>query len=212
MKQRTRAVPLPWLKPAVLTGSLVPLGALVLRAAVGELGSNPISEALNALGLLALIFLVASLACTPAKVLFGWTWPIRIRRMLGVLAFVYALLHFLTYAVLDQGLDLATLWEDVTKRKFIFVGFAALLLLLPLTLTSTDSSVKRLGYVRWKRLHRLAYLAGGLGVIHYVWRVKADLTEPVVYGLILGGLLLVRVIDFLRSGRRKPKPRVAAKA
>jgi sulfoxide reductase heme-binding subunit YedZ len=212
MEQRKRAVPLPWLKPAVLTGSLVPLAALVLRAALDELGSNPISEALNALGLLALIFLVASLACTPAKVLFGWTWPIRIRRMLGVLAFVYALLHFLTYAVLDQGLDLATLWEDVTKRRFIFVGFAALLLLIPLTFTSTDASVKRLGYVRWKRLHRLAYLAGGLGVIHYWWRVKADLSEPLVYGLILGGLLLVRVIEVLRSGRGKPKPRVAAKA
>jgi sulfoxide reductase heme-binding subunit YedZ len=213
MEQRTRAVPLPWLKPAVLTGSLVPLVAIVARGATGTLGPNPIAEALNELGLLALIFLVASLACTPAKALLGWTWPVRLRRMLGLFAFAYALLHFLTYAALDQTFNLAAIWGDVSKRPFIFVGFLALLLLLPLAVTSTDESVKRLGFVRWKRLHRLAYVAGALGVIHFVWRVKADFTEPAVYGVILGLLLLVRLADFIRTGPRgKPKPRVPAKA
>lgn len=205
-------VPLPWMKPAVLTGALVPLASILVRAALGKLGGNPISEALNELGLLALVFLVAALACTPAKVLFGWTWPIRVRRLLGLLAFTYALLHFLTYAVLDQTLNLVAIAEDIGKRKFILVGFLALVSLTPLALTSTDASVRRLGYVRWKRLHRLAYVAGGLGVIHYIWRVKADLTDPGTYASILGFLMLVRVVDYVRSGRHKPKPKPRPRA
>jgi sulfoxide reductase heme-binding subunit YedZ len=195
----TRRPPLPWLKPAVLAGSLVPIAAILLRGWRGELGADPIAQALNQLGLMALVFLVATLACTPLKLVFGWTWPIRLRRMLGVLAFVYALLHVTTYVAVDQTFAWRAIFDDVVKRKFIFVGFAAFVMLVPLAATSTNASVKRLGYARWKRLHQLAYLAPALGVMHFVWRVKKDIHEPAVYGILLASLLLVRVVDHLRS-------------
>jgi sulfoxide reductase heme-binding subunit YedZ len=194
-----RRVPLPWLKPAVFVGSLVPLLDLLLRAAQGTLSANPVAAALNRLGLLTLIFLLATLALTPLRLLFGWTWPIRIRRMLGLFAFFYASLHFVTYLAIDQQFDFRTIVEDILKRQFIFVGFAAFLLLIPLALTSTNASVRRLGIQRWQRLHRLVYVAATLGVIHFVWRVKRDLTEPVIYGAILTFLLLFRAVNAWRT-------------
>ena len=193
-----RARPLPWLKPGVVVGALVPLGAILLRGWRGELGANPIAQALNQLGLVALVFLVAALACTPLKTLFGWTWPIRLRRMLGLFGFFYGLLHVSTYTVLDQGLDWRAVWADVTKRKFIYVGASTFVLLVPLAVTSTSGALKRLGYARWKRLHRLAYVATVLGVIHFLWRVKRDVREPIVYGTVLAVLLLVRLGTYLR--------------
>jgi sulfoxide reductase heme-binding subunit YedZ len=183
------------LKPGVLVGALVPVAAIVVRAARGELGADPIAQALNQLGLVALVFLIATLACTPLKVFIGWTWPIRLRRMLGVCAFIYAALHVATYVALDQSFDWAAIFADVVKRKFIFVGLAAFVLIVPLAATSTNASVKRLGFVRWKRLHRLAYLAPAFAVLHFVWRVKKDVTEPTVYGTFLAALLLVRIYD-----------------
>ncbi|TMA67242.1 MAG: sulfoxide reductase heme-binding subunit YedZ [Deltaproteobacteria bacterium] len=194
-----RVRPLPWLKPGVFVGALTPLAAILLRAWRGELGANPIAQALNQLGLVALVFLVTTLACTPLKTFFGWTWPIRLRRMLGLFGFFYGLLHVSTYTVLDQVLDWHAIWEDVTKRKFIFVGFAAFVLLVPLAATSTGGALKRLGYARWKRLHRLAYVAPLLGVIHFTWRVKRDVREPVAYAVVLGALLLVRLGVYLRA-------------
>jgi sulfoxide reductase heme-binding subunit YedZ len=194
-----RGRPYPWLEPAVLVGALVPAAAIVLRGARGELGANPIAQALNQLGLLALIFLVAALACTPAKLVLGWTWPLRIRRMLGLLAFFYATLHVLTYTGLDQVFDWPAIWTDVTKRKFIFVGFAAFVLLIPLALTSTNASVRRLGFARWKQLHRLAYVAPALGVLHFFWRVKKDATEPLTYGAVLAALLALRLVAYARA-------------
>ena len=191
--------PLPWLKPGVFAGALVPLAAILVRGAQGRLGANPIDQAMNQLGLIALVFLVAALACTPLKALFGWTWPIRLRRMLGLFGFFYALLHVLTYSGLDQGLDWAAIWADVTKRKFIFVGFAAFVLLVPLAATSTAGAVRRLGFARWKLLHRLAYVAPALGAIHFFLRVKKDVREPLVYAAVLGALLLVRVAFYLRA-------------
>jgi sulfoxide reductase heme-binding subunit YedZ len=146
------------------------------------------------------VFLVAALACTPAKLLLGWTWPLRVRRMLGVLAFFYAMLHVATYTGLDQGFDWAAIWRDVTKRKFIYVGFAAFVLLIPLALTSTNAAVQRLGFARWKRLHRLAYVAPALGVLHFYWRVKKDVTEPFAYGAVLAMLLALRALA-LRTRR-----------
>ena len=190
---------LPWLKPGVFAGALVPLAAIVVRGVQGRLGANPIDQAMNQLGLVALIFLVAALACTPFKTLFGWTWPIRLRRMLGLFGFFYALLHVLTYSGLDQGLDWAAIWVDVTKRKFIFVGFAAFVLLVPLAATSTAGAVRRLGFARWKLLHRLAYVAPALGATHFFLRVKKDVREPLVYAAVLGVLLLVRVAFYLRA-------------
>jgi sulfoxide reductase heme-binding subunit YedZ len=194
-----RKSPIPWLKPAVLTGSLVPIVAILQRAWFDELGPDPIAQALNQLGLIALVFLVAALACTPLKAMVGWTWPMRIRRMLGLLAFFYALLHVVTYTVLDQGLDWSAIADDIVKRKFIFFGFSTFVLLIPLAATSTNSALRRLGYVRWKQLHRLAYVAPALAVLHFVWRVKLDVREPVAYGLVLAALLSVRLVDYLHD-------------
>ena len=193
MSSPRRGGPLPWVKPAVIVGAVIPLPMMGWQAVSGQLGANPIAEALNCLGLLALVFLVASLACTPLKVVFGWTWPMRLRRSLGLLSFGYAVLHLATYTVLDQGLDLAAVTADVVKRRFIFVGFAAFALLVPLAATSTNASVRRLGYPRWKCLHKLAYVAVGLAVLHFSWRVKKDLTEPLIYGGVPALLLATRL-------------------
>lgn len=193
--------PFPWLKPAVFAGSLAPVAALLIQAMNGELGANPISQALNQLGLIALVFLVAALVCTPLKMLFGWTWPLRLRRMLGVYAFFYATLHVSTYTGLDQFFDWRAIVDDVTKRKFILVGFAAFVLLIPLAVTSTNATVKRMGYVRWKQLHRLAYIVPLLALMHFTWRVKKDVSEPTLYAIVLGVLLLIRVVAYARSRR-----------
>jgi sulfoxide reductase heme-binding subunit YedZ len=189
----------PWLKPAVFTGALVPLAFIVGEGLLGRLGANPIAEALNRLGLTALIFLVAALACTPLKTAFGWTWPIRLRRMLGLFGFFYASLHLTTYMAIDQGFDFRAILADITRRKFIYIGLAAFVTLIPLALTSTAASVRRLGFVRWKRLHRLAYVAPGLGVVHFILRVKKDLREPGLYAVVLTVLLLARVAVQVRS-------------
>jgi len=198
MAAMTRRGPLPWLAPGVLVGCLAPAVAILVRARSGGLGANPIAEALNELGLVALVLLIASLALTPLRTVFGWTWPIRIRRMLGLVAFSYAALHVSVYVGLDQAFDWHTIAADVSKRKFIFVGFAAFTLLIPLAVTSTNAAIRRMGYVKWSRLHTLVYPAALLAVIHFVWRVKKDIREPIVYGLILGTFLLVRVVSGLR--------------
>jgi len=201
----SRGAPLPWLKPGLFVGALAPLGVMVFGAVTGTMGANPIAEVENVLGLAALVLLVASLACTPARRLFGWTWAARIRRMLGLFAFFYVSLHFLTYVLVDQTLDAGRIVEDVIKRPFITVGFAALVLLTPLALTSTTASIRRLGYRRWTLLHQLAYVAGVLAVIHFFWRVKIDVSQPLVYAGVVTALLLVRVIFWLPGfarGRR----------
>lgn len=162
------------------------------------MGADPIATALNELGLSALILLIASLACTPARRIFGWSWPIRIRRELGLAAVFYASLHFLTYLVLDQGVNVSAIFEDIVKRPFITVGFAAFVLLIPLTFTSTKASVRRLGFRRWQRLHYLAYIAGALAVLHFIWRVKIDVSQPLLYAGVLAVLLAVRVVYWRR--------------
>ncbi|WP_434383258.1 sulfite oxidase heme-binding subunit YedZ [Melittangium boletus] len=197
------SAPYPWLKPAVLVGGLSPLALLLLDLARGTLGANPIERVLNQTGLLALIILVASLACTPLKTLLGWTWPMRLRKLLGLLAFAYAVLHFLVYVGLDQGLAVGAVLADITKRPFITVGFLALVLLVPLAVTSTNRMVRRLGFPAWQRLHRLVYVAAVLGVVHFLWRVKKDLTEPLVYACVLGLLLALRVAEAVRKRRAR---------
>lgn len=194
-------VRLPWLKPGVLIGALVPLALLIYRAGRGTLGADPIAIAMNQLGLLALIFLLASLCATPLRFLLGLSWPIRIRRLLGLLAFLYATLHFLLYVLVDQGLVLPAIVADITQRKFITVGFVAWLLLVPLALTSNNAMHKRLGPLRWQRLHRLSYVIAVLGVVHFVWRVKRDLSQPMAYGAVLGLLFLLRIVQ-----RKTPRP------
>lgn len=191
-----------WLYPAVWLGSLLPFVAILLRAATGRLGANPIATALNQVGLLALIFLLASLACTPLKVMVGWTWQMQLRKTLGLFGFFAALAHLLVYVAIDRGLDTATVIEDIAKRPFIAVGFTAFVLLVPLALTSTKRSPKRLGFATWKKLHRLAYVCAALGVVHYFLRVKADVTEPLVYGGVLAYLLFARLVGALRDNRK----------
>lgn len=198
-----RRPPLPWLKPGLFAGALVPLGVLLWRVARHTLGADAIAIGLNQLGYLALALLMASLACTPLKILTGWTWPIRVRRMLGLFAFFYASLHLLTYVGIDQQLDWPVLWGDVTQRKFMIVGFLAFLCLAPLAWTSTDASVRRLGFNRWKALHRLAYVAGILAVVHFTWRVKSDIRVPMTWAAILGVLFVVRIADSVRTRRKK---------
>jgi sulfoxide reductase heme-binding subunit YedZ len=192
---------MPWLKPGIFIGALVPLASIVWRASRGQLDANPIAQIINELGLAAIIFLVASLACTPARWLFGWAWPVRVRRELGLFAFFYAVLHFLTYLV-DQSVDLEIILEDIALRPFITVGFLALVLMVPLAWTSSSEWVRRLGYRRWQKLHYLAYVAGVLAVIHFIWRVKIDLSQPLIYAGVLAALLLVRVVFWLRGRSR----------
>jgi len=198
-----RRPPLPWLKPGVFAGGLVPLVVLLWKTVHRTLGADAVAIGLNQLGYLALVFLISALACTPVKLVTGWTWPIRIRRMLGLFAAFYATLHFTTYVAIDQQFDWRVLLADITKRNFIIVGFLAYLLLLPLAATSTDASVRRLGFKRWKAVHRLAYVAGVLAVIHFIWRVKIDVTEPVVWAVILGVGFAIRIIDELRTRRKR---------
>jgi sulfoxide reductase heme-binding subunit YedZ len=181
-----------------VAAGLAPLAKVGVDAATGGLGANPIAEGMNRLGFWTLTFLALSLAPTPAKDLLGLAWPVRLRRILGLLAFGYGALHLAWYAVLDKFFDWADIAADVAKRPFITVGLAALLLLLPLAVTSTDRWVRRLGYLRWKRLHRLTYLAAGLGLLHLAWRVKADPLKPQVFGAAIGLLLALRLVALVR--------------
>jgi methionine sulfoxide reductase heme-binding subunit len=193
------AGPYPWLKPGVFIGCLVPLALMLSDAARGTLGADPVAISLNRLGLLALITLTGSLAATPARLVLGWSWPLRLRRMLGLFAFFYAALHFGVYLAVDQGFALDAIWKDVSERKFITVGFTAFLLLVPLAATSPLRVRRALGPKRWQRLHRLVYVVGMLAALHFVWRVKRDLTEPAVYSAIIGALLVARLTH------RKPR-------
>jgi sulfoxide reductase heme-binding subunit YedZ len=196
------------LKPMVFALSCAPLAKLVFDGLQSGLTANPIAEVMNRLGFWALTFLVISLAISPAKTIFGWTSPMRVRRMVGLFAFFYAVLHFTTYLALDQAFDLGDIGKDIVKRKFITVGFAAFVLLVPLALTSTDRSVKWLGFRRWKRLHRLAYAAAVLGVIHFMWRVKADRLVPSLFGAALLAFFAIRIVAALRNRKARPDTRV----
>ena len=190
-----------WLNPAVVTGSLVPFASIAWRIYQHKLGANPVATALNQLGLLGLVLLSASLSCTPLKVIFDWNWPLRVRRTLGLCAFFTVLLHFLVYLVIDQSFAIGAVLRDVLKRPFIALGFSALLLLVPLALTSTKRSVARLGFARWQRLHRLAYPIGVLAVLHFYLRVKADHSQPLLYGLVLSLGFVLRIVAKTKKSR-----------
>ena len=199
-----------WLPPGIFLGGLTPLASILLRAWRGELNANPIAQVENELGLSALIFLLAALACTPARRAFRWTWPARIRRELGLFAFFYALLHFLVYVFLDQVVDFGAIVEDIAKRPFISVGFVAFVLMLPLALTSRRADIRRLGFRRWQRLHQLVYVAGALAAVHFIWRVKIDVSQPLTYAAVLGVLLVVRGAYWVSSWRQRSPASTAA--
>ncbi len=185
--------PLPWLKPGVFAGSLIPLAVTGWRGFHDQLGADAVAAALNQLGYLAFLFLTATLLCTPVRIASGWSWPVRLRRMLGLFAFFYASLHFLMYFTVDQSLNLRDIYNDIMKRKFILAGFLTLLILIPLAATSTNRMIRRLGFLRWKLLHRLSYLAGILASLHFIWRVKKDLTEVLIFCAILTFGFLIRI-------------------
>jgi len=182
------------LKVATFLLACLPLAGILADGLLGRLGANPIERVQDRLGFWTLTFLTLSLVPTPAHDLLGLSWPVRIRRMLGLFAFSYATLHLLWYAGVDQLFDPAVLAGDVLKRKFQAVGLAAWLLLVPLAVTSTDGWVRRLGFARWKRLHRLVYVAALLGALHFVWRVKADLRRPSWFLAALALLLAARLV------------------
>jgi len=182
-----------WLfKPLLFVACLLPFALLVRGALVDDLGPNPLETVTHVTGDWALRFLLITLAMTPLRRLLGQAWPLRVRRMLGLYAFFYATMHLLIWTVLDQELRWTSMWEDITKRPYVTVGFTAWLLLVPLALTSTRAAMRRLGR-RWARLHRLVYPTAALGVLHYWWLVKADWLQPGLYGLILASLILSRL-------------------
>lgn len=181
-------------KPLVFATSLVPLAWLALGAfgLLGfDLGADPIKKMLHTCGKTALNFLMLTLMVTPVRQLAGVPHLLRLRRMLGLFAFFYALVHFTIYFMLDQEARFASVLADITKRPYITVGFTALVLLLPLAATSTNRMMRRLGR-RWQRLHRLVYVIAILGVVHYYWQVKRDVREPLIYAAILTALLAYR--------------------
>jgi len=188
-------------KLLITVAALAPAAWLGWRFLHDDLGANPIAEAMNQLGFWALTLLLASLALTPIKLVTGWTWPIAVRRLVGLLAFGYACAHLAMYVGVDQFFDFGDIGRDIVKRKFITVGVAAFCLLVPLAVTSTAGMTKRLGARRWKRLHRLVYVTAALGVVHFVWRVKSDLRQPMAFAAVLAVLLVVRVAAFLRDRR-----------
>jgi sulfoxide reductase heme-binding subunit YedZ len=194
-------------KPLVFVAALVPLAWIVARAFQDDLGANPIETLNRYTGDWTLRFLLITLAVTPLRKLSGWHVLIRLRRMLGLFAFLYACLHFLSWIWLDQFFDLDAILKDVAKRPFVTLGFTCFVLLILLAVTSTNAMVRRLGGRRWQLLHRLVYVIAVGGVIHFLWLVKSDITQPLIYGALLALLLGYRLWDL-----RRPAPGAAIPA
>ena len=180
-------------KPLVFLAALGPVGYLVYGAFADALGANPLDAITDQTGTWTLRFLVLTLLVTPLRRWTGWNWLIRYRRMLGLFAFFYGSLHFLTFIGFDHFFAVDDILKDIAKRPFITVGFAAFILMLPLAITSTTGWIRRLGGRRWNLLHRLVYASALLGVVHYWWLVKADVSRPARYAAIVALLLAVRV-------------------
>lgn len=187
------------LKPALFLAALIPFALLLADAFGGRLGANPVETITHRTGDWTLRMLLVTLAVTPMRRLTGWNALARLRRMLGLYAFFYACLHFLTYIWLDQFFDLGAVVEDVVKRPYITVGFTTFLLLLPLAATSTNAMARRLGGRRWRRLHRLAYVTAAGGILHFLWLVKADLREPAIYLAVFAILMTARIPPVARQ-------------
>jgi sulfoxide reductase heme-binding subunit YedZ len=197
-------------KTIVFLAALIPLARLVWKALHDGLGANPIELITHSTGDWTLILVLTTLSITPLRRITHQYWLIGLRRMIGLFAFFYGTLHFLTYIWLDKFFDVHDMLHDVAKRRFITVGFSAFVLMIPLALTSTKGWIRRLGGKNWQRLHRLIYLTGILAVIHYAWLVKADLRKPIEYAIALSLLLLYRVGVWLSNkASEKPKPQAA---
>ena len=195
-------------KVAVFLACLLPLARLGWKAYNGLLGANPIEVITHSTGDWTLVFLLVTLAITPVRQLIRKPSLIRFRRMFGLLAFFYGVLHFTTYIWLDKFFDVHEMLVDVGKRKYITVGFTAFVLMIPLAITSTAGWIRRLGGRRWNLLHRLIYASAIGGVIHYLWLVKADIRKPLQYGAVLALLLGYRVIVWIKPKLSPAKPRL----
>ena len=197
-----------YFKPVVFLACLVPLSVLVWRGLHSGLGANPIEAITHGTGDWTLRLLLVTLSISPLRKLTRQYWLIDFRRMIGLFAFFYGSLHLMTYVWLDKFFDVHEMVADIAKRRFITAGLTAFTLMIPLALTSTKWSIRKLGGKRWQALHRLIYLSAIAGVIHYIWLVKADLRKPLEYATVLGVLLLLRVALWARSRStviRKPE-------
>jgi len=190
-------------KLVLFPAALIPVARLAWKGFHDALGANPIEVITHSTGDWTLILVLATLAITPLRRLTRQYWLIGLRRPVGLFAFFYATLHFLTYIWLDKFFDLHEVWKDVYKRPFITVGFSAFVLLIPLAVTSTKGWIRRLGGKNWQRLHRLIYLTATLGVIHYWWLVKADIRKPEEYAIVLSILLLYRIATWTYESRKR---------
>ncbi|MBU0492423.1 MAG: sulfoxide reductase heme-binding subunit YedZ [Chloroflexi bacterium] len=199
-----------WLQILTHGLALLPLALLVWDFTQNQLTADPIREVTLRTGRVALTLLVLSLTCTPIHIVFGFRWPLRVRRLLGLYAFLYAMLHGLTFVGLDYQFDWGLIGEEILQKRFVQMGILTFLILLPLALTSTRGWMKLLGK-RWKRLHRLIYLAGLLAVVHFTWAVKADISEPLLYGLVVILLLIVR-IPVVRNAVQHLRDRLSGKS
>jgi sulfoxide reductase heme-binding subunit YedZ len=193
------------LKGVLFTLALLPFIRLIAFTVLDRLGANPVEFITRNTGDWTLYFLCITLAITPLRKLSGWNWLVKLRRMLGLFAFFYASLHFMTFLWFDHFFDVQEMWKDVVKRPFITVGFSAFMLLVPLAVTSTNGMVKRLGGKRWQWLHRLIYLIAPLGILHYFWMKagKHDFSQPYLFGAIVAVLLLARLVWRWQNSRAK---------
>lgn len=197
------------LKPVVFAACLAPFLWLAYRTYQGDLGANPIETITNTTGIWTLRFIVITLAITPVRWLTKWNPIINFRRMIGLFAFFYGTVHFLIYFVLDRSLMFDGLWEDIVKRPYITMGFTGFVLMIPLALTSTKGWIRRLGGYRWNLLHRLIYCTSVFAVIHYWWKVKLDVTNPMFYAAIVAVLLSVRLFRWLAKRQASAVTRTA---
>lgn len=195
------------LKPIVFLAALGPLARLGIEALHNNLGANPIERITHQTGLWTLILLLVTLGITPLRRFTGIHWLIQYRRMIGLFAFFYSCLHLTTYLWLDQSFDFRAIIKDVYKRPFVTAGFTAFMLMVPLALTSTQGWIRRLGS-RWQQLHRLIYFSAAAGVIHFIWLVKKDLREPLIYASLLGALMTIRVVFRIQKSRRSAAPAI----
>jgi len=180
-------------KIIIFINSLVPLALLAWDALGGNLGANPVEFFLRTTGVLTLVFLLVTLSITPLRKYYGWNQLIKFRRMLGLYSFFYGFLHLITYSIFDKSLSVSAIAGDIWQRPFIAVGMLAFFLLIPLAITSTNGMIKRLGGKNWQNLHRLTYLAAIGGVVHFWMIVKSDVFYPLLFGLVLAGLLGYRI-------------------
>jgi len=192
-------------KPALYVAAVVPFAYLAFRLGTGSVEGDQVKFLQHVTGDTVLSCLLLTLSVTPIRRLTGWNELIRVRRLIGLTAFWYALLHFLSYLVFDQSLSVSDIVADIAKHPWVLLGFTAFLMLLPLAITSTRGWVRRLGGKRWQRLHRLVYLATAAGLVHYFWLVKKDVTDPIYWAVALLALLALRVVK--RPARRlQPLP------